>query len=229
MRLDKYITDSVDCSRSQIKRCIGKGRITVNEEIITDPSLPVPKGAVVTFDGNEIQRYQARYIMLNKPENYICSTKNEHYPSVLQLITIDNRDKLHIAGRLDADTTGLVLITDDGHWSHQITSPKKHCRKVYQVTLADRIKNEAVELFKQGIVLKNETTATLPGELTIFDDHHVELIIEQGKYHQVKRMFAAIGNKVTALHRTRIGNIILDKSLKSGEWRYLNTVEQQQI
>ncbi|PID43158.1 MAG: 16S rRNA pseudouridine(516) synthase [Gammaproteobacteria bacterium] len=225
MRLDKFITGSTSHSRSQIKRCIGKGQVTVNGKTTTDPSLPVSKDTIVTLNDHKIDCARPRYIMLNKPEGYICSTEDEFHPGVLQLIDIENRDKLHIAGRLDVDTTGLVLITDDGQWSHRITSPKKHCRKVYQATLAEPIKKEAIAIFKKGILLKNEERCTLPAELLIHDDHHVQLTIEEGKYHQVKRMFAATGNKVTALHRIKIGNIALDQSLQPGEWRYLATSE----
>jgi 16S rRNA pseudouridine516 synthase len=134
-------------------------------------------------------------------------------------------DELHFAGRLDVDTTGLVLLTDDGKWSHRITSPKHKCDKTYYVWLADPVGEDYAERFKQGIELRNEREATLPAKLDVITEHEVRLTIREGKYHQVKRMFAALGNKVEALHRERIGDIVLDEELEPGEYRYLTEQE----
>ena len=132
---------------------------------------------------------------------------------------------MHIAGRLDIDTTGLVLITTDGQWSHKITSPKKDCGKCYLVTLTDELDASLVETFAQGVELRNEDGLTKPAVLEIIDSHHARLTITEGKYHQVKRMFAAVGNKVVGLHRESVGKIVLDDDLAPGEWRYLTDEE----
>ncbi|MCW8994509.1 MAG: pseudouridine synthase, partial [Psychromonas sp.] len=133
------------------------------------------------------------------------------------------------AGRLDADTTGLTLITDDGQWSHQITSPRRKCAKRYRVTLAQPLADNAVERFKEGIQLKSENQPCLPATLIRLSETEVLLTISEGKYHQVKRMFAALGNHVISLHREQIGKIELDKNLAAGEWRYLTEDEVNNI
>jgi 16S rRNA pseudouridine516 synthase len=165
--------------------------------------------------------------MLNKPADFICSTTDESHPSVLRLLDIEKPQNLHIAGRLDVDTTGLVLITDDGQWSHAITSPKKECGKRYRAELADPIDESAVKQFAEGIQLRNETVLTRPAKLEIISPHEVVVTLHEGKYHQVKRMFAALGNKVVELHREAVGHIELDDELEPGEWRYLTDEEAQ--
>jgi 16S rRNA pseudouridine516 synthase len=178
--------------------------------------------------------------MLHKVADSICSNVDEIYPSVLNFIDVDKAFDLHIAGRLDADTTGLVLITDDGRWSHNVISPKKECKKTYRVWLRDTISKdksaELIEQFKQGLQLQGESTLTRPAALVlVMDDtisvdesnnatNEVLLTITEGKYHQVKRMFAAVGNRVVGLHREQIGDIEL-ADLAPGEWRELTTEE----
>lgn len=133
--------------------------------------------------------------------------------------------ELHIAGRLDADTTGLVLITDDGRWSYNIITPSCKCPKVYRVDLSRPIADDTAEKFKQGLQLQGEQELTLPASLSVISPQRVLLTITEGKFHQVKRMFAAVGNKVTALHREQIGSVVLD--VAPGQWRYLSAVEIQ--
>jgi 16S rRNA pseudouridine516 synthase len=130
---------------------------------------------------------------------------------------------LHAAGRLDLDTTGLVLLTDDGKWSHRITSPKHHCKKVYVVTVEQPLCIELIDIFKNGIQLKNEKSLTKPAKLNIIDDFHAELTISEGRYHQVKRMFAAVNNHVVQLHRKQIGKVTVD--IPEGEYRPLTQTE----
>ncbi|KES14475.1 16S rRNA uridine-516 pseudouridylate synthase, partial [Gilliamella apicola SCGC AB-598-I20] len=161
--------------------------------------------------------------MLNKPQGYVCSTDDPDHPTILYFIDEPMSEKLHSAGRLDLDTTGLVLLTDDGKWSHRITSPKHHCEKIYQVTVEQPLTTNLIEIFKQGIQLKSEKTLTEPAKLIIIDDYHAELTISEGRYHQVKRMFAAVNNHVTQLHRKQIGNIVLD--IPEGEYRPLTQDE----
>ncbi|RKW37748.1 MAG: pseudouridine synthase, partial [Moraxella sp.] len=133
--------------------------------------------------------------------------------------------RLHSAGRLDVDTTGLVLLTDDGQWSHRITSPKHHYPKTYLVTLADPVEANYSQACAEGILLRGEKEPTKPAELEILDDYNVNLTISEGRYHQVKRMFAALGNKVVGLHRWKIGNLTLDDDLGEGEFRPLTEKE----
>ena len=207
------------------KKAISSGQISVNFKCIKSTAFKVKMTDQVFYFDEQITILGTRYLMLNKPLGYICSTQDEVHPSVLNLINIDKRERLHIVGRLDVDTTGLVLITDDGQWSHRITSPKKNCQKSYQVDLAENISTDIIELFKTGLLLKNELKPTLPAQLVIQSKQKALLTIQEGRYHQVKRMFAAVGNHVEALHRVNIGSITLDIQLAEGEWRYLTEDE----
>jgi 16S rRNA pseudouridine516 synthase len=145
---------------------------------------------------------------------------------VFVLLDEPNIDKLHTVGRLDLDTTGLLLITDDGQWSHKISSPKHECAKTYRAWLADPVADSAIALFAEGVLLRGEKTPTKPAQLEIVSPTECLLTIHEGRYHQVKRMFAAIGNKVEKLHREKIGDFVLDSdTLAEGEYRPLTPAE----
>lgn len=226
MRLDKFIAEQTNLTRSQAAKELKAGAVTVNGEIIKSGAHKVSEQDEIRYDGERLEWVAAgQYFMLNKPQNCVCSHDDGDYPSVYQFFDYPLSSRLHTAGRLDADTTGLVLLTDDGQWSHRITSPKHHCEKTYLVTLADPVEDFYAEKLREGILLRGEKTPTLPAELEILDDYNVNLTISEGRYHQVKRMFAALGNKVVALHRWRIGHIVLDEQLEEGEYRALNAEE----
>lgn len=233
MRLDKYLTESTELSRANAKKCLHRSEVTCDGEVIKNSAFKVPQGCEVRLLGELLQPRGQRYIMLNKPQNTLCSNVDEVYPSVLSLLDVPKACSLHIAGRLDADTTGLVLITDNGQWSHKITAPNSGCAKRYRVQLADALLendyDRLVQQFAEGLQLHNETALTKPAQLTILSSNEVLLTITEGKYHQVKRMFAAIGNKVVELKREQIGVIELDATLAEGEWRYLTEAEIQSI
>lgn len=224
MRLDKFICKSTELTRTEAKKLLKKGEVTVNNEIITNPATQVHENNDIRVDGRALIARQSRYIMLHKPVDTICSNVDELYPSVLHFLDIDKAFDMHIAGRLDADTTGLVLITDDGRWSHNIISPKKSCEKTYRVWLRDALKPDTAEKFATGVQLQGEKDLTRPAVLEKVESQEVLLTITEGKYHQVKRMFAAVGNKVVGLHRERIGGVKLG-ALELGEWRYLTRDE----
>lgn len=225
MRLDKFICKSTELTRTEAKKLLKQGDVYVNGEVVKNGATQVHENNTISVDGNVLKARESRYIMLYKPKDTICSNVDEVYPSVLHFVDVDKAFDLHIAGRLDADTTGLVLITDDGRWSHNIISPKKHCEKTYRVQLRDVIKKGYVADFEQGIQLQGEKSLTRPAKLDIISEKEALLTITEGKYHQVKRMFAAVGNKVTGLHRERIGEIRLDEELEQGQWRYLTETE----
>lgn len=229
MRLDKYICQATSLTRSQAKKVISQGRITSGAQTIRNTAYKVSSDEPILLNGKVIAIRGPRYIMLNKPQDFICSTVDEQLPSVLNLIDVEKPEQLFIAGRLDADTTGLTLITDDGQWSHQVTSPRKKCAKRYRATLAGPLPENAIEQFQQGIQLKSENQPCLPATLEIITDLEVVLTISEGKYHQVKRMFAALGNHVITLHREQIGEIELDATLELGKWRYLTESEVNSI
>jgi 16S rRNA pseudouridine516 synthase len=163
--------------------------------------------------------------MVNKPAGVVCATQDPSHRTILELLQLPRSETLHIAGRLDIDATGLVLITDDGQWSHRITSPARRCSKTYLVELKHPLKEAQAETIRQGVSLRNESKPTRPADLQLVDQIHLRLTITEGKYHQVKRMFAAVGNRVVGLHRESIGALSLDESLSMGDYRSLNPIE----
>jgi len=229
MRLDKFICQSTNLTRTLAKREIARGNVKIAGEVVRKSDYKVTEDMDVFLSGTSLSQRPPRYIMLHKPIDTVCSTVDEEHQSVISLIEADKRNELHIAGRLDVDTTGLVLITDDGQWSHRVTSPKRDCSKRYRVQLAEPIAETAIADFNAGIQLRSEDKPCLPAKLEILSPQEVLLTIQEGKYHQVKRMFASQGNCVVGLHREQIGEIELDPALELGEWRYLTAEEAASI
>ncbi|KJY81506.1 16S rRNA pseudouridylate synthase [Vibrio galatheae] len=227
MRLDKYLCDALGATRKEATKIIKSGDVTVNDVVQKSGAYKVTDTCTVEWQGREIHKPGPRYIMLFKPDGFVCSHEDGFNQTAFMLLDEVKMEDLHFAGRLDVDTTGLVLITDDGQWSHRITSPKHKCEKTYRVWLADPIQADYADKFAQGIQLRNEKELTLPAKLEVVDEQENELLltITEGKYHQVKRMFAALGNKVEHLHRERIGDIELCETLEPGEYRYLTQQE----
>ncbi|MGF1712856.1 pseudouridine synthase [Vibrio kagoshimensis] len=223
MRLDKFICKSTDLLKNEATIAINKGEVAVNGVVCLEESKQVHENNTVTQNGIVLIARPFRYILMNKPSGTICSNVDEAYPSLFNYLDVDKVSELHIAGRLDADTTGLVLITDDGHWSFNITVPAKQCQKVYRVGLTRPIAEDVAEKFKHGIELQGEKELTRPAILEVVEPNEVLLTITEGKFHQVKRMFAAVGNRVISLHREKIGQVELD--VESGRWRYLSNEE----
>ncbi|OOF37713.1 16S rRNA pseudouridine(516) synthase RsuA [Rodentibacter heidelbergensis] len=226
MRLDKFIAENTGLTRSQATKAIRQSAVKINGEIEKNSARKITQEDEIYFEETLLTWLDSgQYFMLNKPQGYICSNEDGDYPTIYQFFDYPLAGKLHSAGRLDVDTTGLVLLTDDGQWSHRITSPKHHCEKTYLVTLADPVEAHYAQTFEEGILLRGEKTPTKPAKLEILDDYNVNLTISEGRYHQVKRMFAALGNKVEALHRWKIGAVILDENLEEGEYRALTPEE----
>ena len=226
MRLDKFIAEQTGLTRSQAAKALKSGVVSVNEEIEKSGARKVSAEDIIRYEGELLEWLEGgQYFMLYKPQGYVCSHDDGEYPTVFQFFDYPLMNKLHTAGRLDVDTTGLVLLTDDGQWSHRITSPKHQCEKTYLVTLADPVEAFYAQQLAEGILLRGEKEPCLPAKMEILDDYNVNLTISEGRYHQVKRMFAALGNKVEALHRWRIGDIVLDESLEEGEYRALSDKE----
>ena len=223
MRLDRFVCKSTDLIRSDATALINNGAVVVNGEVIVNEAIQVHENNCIMLEGEILTPRPSRYIMVHKPLDTICSNVDEGYPSLFRLINLERAFDLHVAGRLDTDTTGLVLITDDGRWSYNIITPKKQCEKVYRVGLRDPIAVDVAARFQEGVQLQGEASLTRPAKLEILSPKEVLLTITEGKFHQVKRMFAAVGNRVVALHRQKIGQINLDIEL--GEWRHLTTDE----
>lgn len=230
MRLDKFLSQQLGISRNLISRELRAERVTVDDEVIKSGSYKITPEQEIKYEGNRLEQITGpRYFMLNKPVGYLCSTDDPIHPTILYFIDEPVAHKLHSAGRLDMDTTGLVLLTDDGQWSHLVTSPKNHCEKTYLVTLDRPIEESVAEKFTAGVMLNGEKSVTRPAKLEIIEPMLVRLTISEGRYHQVKRMFAAVGNHVTGLHRERIGGIELDPQLAPGEYRTLTEAEVNSI
>ncbi|WP_322786149.1 16S rRNA pseudouridine(516) synthase RsuA [Marinobacterium jannaschii] len=229
MRLDKYLSQSTGFSRKEVKKMLHKGMISVDGEVTKDASLHVAADAHVLMEGYPVEPPGDKYIMLYKPEGFVCSNDDGTHPTVVSLIELPRADELHICGRLDVDTTGLVLLTSNGKWAHRITSPKHKTGKVYRVETADPIPQEAIEQFETGLMLASERFRTKPARLEILSEHEALVTLTEGRYHQVKRMFAAIGNRVVGLHRESVGAIELDEMLEPGEYRFLSDAEVESV
>ncbi|NVJ61608.1 MAG: 16S rRNA pseudouridine(516) synthase RsuA [Gammaproteobacteria bacterium] len=229
IRLDKLISQTTDWSRKEVKRLAHKELITVNGTVEKSTDTKINESDVVVCDGETIGDLTPRYFMLNKPVGFISATKDREHLTVLEFIEEPRKDNLSVAGRLDIDTTGLVLLTDDGQWLHRVISPKHHCVKTYLVETAKPLDEKQIAKLESGVWLNNEKTRTKPATVEVIDEYHYRLSITEGRYHQVKRMFAAIENHVESLHREQIGAIILDPDLQPGEYRALTDSEVASI
>lgn len=179
----------------------------------------------VELAGEVLQSREALYLMLHKPAGYLSATADSEHPTVIELIDHPLRSELHLAGRLDRASTGLLLLTNDGRWSKRVTEPQKEVPKVYRVTTLEKIAPETAEIFAQGIYFAYENLTTRPARLEILGEREATLTIHEGRYHQVKRMFHAVGNRVLSLHREQIGPLILDAGLSPGQSRSLRPDE----
>ena len=225
MRLDKFISNSTAFTRSQTKFAVRGGKVKVDGVVVKNSAQQITEESHVEYMGVVISKAEPRYIMFNKPTGVVCANKDKDHITIFDSLLLPRIDTLHVAGRLDIDTTGLVLITDDGQWLHRITSPKHDHKKVYLVEIDSPITKDQIRILTEGVQLKKEKKRSLPAEIEIIEDQQIKMTISEGKYHQVKRMLAAVGNHVVKLHREKIADIQLDKSLKEGEWRELTEAE----
>ncbi len=234
MRLDKFISKATELSRKESKRILHAGEVTVNDEVVKDSGQHVDILNDEVMWANEPLSVATgnRYILLHKPEGFECTLKMKEHPIVTELIAVPELGSLRMAGRLDVDTTGALLMSDDGKWLHRVTSPKHEHAKVYELTLADAMDEEAqakaIKKVAEGILLEGEHEETKPAVLEFIDETHARLTLEQGKYHQVKRMMGYFGNRVTELHRASVGHITLD-GLEKGDSRFLTADEVAQF
>jgi 16S rRNA pseudouridine516 synthase len=242
MRLDRFLSHATGLSRSQSLRAIRQGQVRVEGVPVTDPGAPVSLADSVEYAGEVLSMPGFRYLMLYKPAGYVCATRDASLPTVLTLIDVPRHEQLHIgrsrspssrgtraslhiAGRLDVDATGLVLISDDGDWTHRVTAPRHEFPKTYRVSLAEPLSGSGAAQLARGVLLHNEKHRCRPAEIERITDTEIRVTVTEGRYHQVKRMFASVGNRVTALHRERIGAVVLDARLKAGESRALTEEE----
>lgn len=229
MRLDYFLAHSTGMSRKVVKQWIRQGRVSVDGTHQCKANQPVLAEQRICVDGAVVELQGERYWMLHKPAGVVCSTADAEHRTVLDLLPVEARSGVHPVGRLDRDTTGLVLLTSDGGWSHAVTSPKRVCGKRYRVTCADTVSDEDLAALRAGVLLRGEEKPTLPATAQRLSDTELLLTIHEGRYHQVKRMLAARGNRVVALHREQVGEIVLDAALAAGEYRALTSQEVDSV
>ncbi|WP_461226956.1 pseudouridine synthase [Lacticaseibacillus suihuaensis] len=227
MRLDRFLSNLQYGTRKEVRRIIKAARVTVDAQLQRDPGFDVPEGAVVALDGTALTQDLAVYYLLNKPAGVVTANRDAKDRTVMDLVADpDMRPGLYPVGRLDKDTTGLLLLTNDGTLGHNLLAPGKHVPKTYRATLARPLTPEQRGPIETGIAFKDFTSR--PATLTVVPGtaaQQVELTIGEGKYHQVKRMFLAVGNEVVALHRIAMGPLTLPADLAAGRYRALTAAE----
>lgn len=225
-RLDRFISEKCQVNRKKVRLLLAQKRVVVDGVIATDIDQPINKFSKISLDNKTIQDNKALYIMLHKPVGVVCATKDNKHKTVIDLLdaslTDDEKRSLHIVGRLDLNTSGLVLLTNDSRWSERLTSPKSKVPKKYLVTLQNPLSKDYIQAFSKGMYFAFENITTKPVALKIISQYRAEVILTEGRYHQIKRMFGRFDNPVIALHRTSIGGYILDESLKVGESQLIN-------
>ena len=250
MRLDKFLSDMNRGTRKELKEKIKKGSVTVNGQACSDPGQAVTDTDEIVFDGKIVKYYKYEYYMMNKPWGVITATEDHRQKTVLDILGSDRRKDLFPVGRLDKDTVGLLLITNDGKLSHRLLSPKKHVDKEYYALIDGKITEKEIAAFKKGVRIEDDFTA-LPAELELLTYRNkavendflclrkskapksdlqdgvseIRVTIREGKFHQIKKMFHACGKEVIWLKRIRMGKLVLDSDLKEGEYRRLTEKE----
>ena len=227
MKLSRFLYHHTSHGKNDVRRILAAGRVTVDGKVERDSQSDIGDFTQVTLDDRVLRDTSAVYLMLNKPAGYLSATVDDEHPTVMELI--DAPETLHIAGRLDRASTGLLILTNDGKWSRRLTEPKEGVPKVYEVTTAEPITAETAMRFQQGIYFAYEDLTTQPAELQILSAQRAQITIYEGRYHQIKRMFHAVGNRITSLHRLSMGAIQLDASLAPGQYRNLTQQEIESV
>ena len=229
MRVDRFLSNLPQFNRQQARLLLIEKRVRVDGQIVSDPHHDIREFSRVELAEQVLQAGKpARYFMLHKPPGCVSATQDPEHPTVLDLLNEADKHDLHIAGRLDFNTSGLMLITNDGHWSRHLTQPQTKLPKVYYVETEQDITDDYITRFEQGVYFAYEDLTTLPATLELLGPRSARLSIVEGRYHQVKRMFGYFDNKVVRLHRESIGPLMLDSRLAPGEYRALTPEEVQQ-
>lgn len=234
MRLDKYLAEMGVGTRQEVKKQIRQGKVTVNGTVVKAADTKIDETCdEVIIGGRNISYVSYEYYMLNKPGGVVSATEDRRDTTVIDLIKDKKRKDLFPVGRLDKDTEGLLLITNDGDLAHRLLAPKKHVDKVYYAKIDGMVTEEDVKRFAEGIDIgAEEEEMTRPAKLDIMksaEESEIRLTIHEGKFHQVKRMFLAVGKEVTYLKRERMGTLCLDENLKPGEYRLLTEEEIENV
>lgn len=225
MRLDRFLTQHLKQSNKQVRQHIDAGEVLVDGLAVAEWNAPVTRFSEICLAGELLQANTAEYWMLHKPVGVVSDTKHPHHKTVLDCLNEPNKAELHVAGRLDLNTSGLVLLTNNGAWSKAITLASSKLEKIYEVTVDKTIPPETEELFQQGMYFAYEDITTLPAGLERLGANRARLTLVEGRYHQVKRMFRAMGLRVLALHRSQIGSLKLTDETQPGCYRQLSATE----
>jgi len=217
-RIDRFISKTKNIPIKQVRLLLAQGNIKVDGITVSDSELLIDAFSRIELKGEILQALEPLYIMLHKPVGVVSATQDSQHKTVIDLIDHPLKNSLHIVGRLDLNTSGLVLLTNDGRWSRYITSPQSETTKRYQVTVKNKLTSDYVDAFARGMYFEYENITTRPAVLRILTDYSAEVILTEGKYHQIKRMFGRFRNQVISLHRSQIGAIFLNESLQSGQW-----------
>lgn len=230
MRLDKYISDAMGVSRQDAKKLLSKGAVAIDGKVVKKGDAKVSDANRILVNGKLLEYKQFVYIMLNKPKGVVSATDDKNDTTVVDLVKADYpKRNLFPAGRLDKTSTGFVLLTDDGDFAHDILAPKKHVSKEYIVTLDGEINEEIIESFNSGVTLADGTLLKSAVLEATSDPMVVKVVLKQGVYHQIKRMFGVFDIGVNELHRTHIGDVELDSTLAPGQYRELTAEELEKI
>lgn len=224
-RLDRFISQQTDFSRRDVRQLLACGRIAVDGQPARAINQVINQFSCVAVDGQVLQHDTPVYLMMNKPDGVVSATRDEQHRTVIELLGDDNVQDLHVAGRLDLHSTGLLLLTNDGDWSRSLSAPEQRITKRYRVTLERPLTPEYITAFAEGMYFGYEGITTRPAALRILSDFEAEVELTEGRYHQIKRMFGRFRNPVLALHRFAIGDLELDAALAPGQSRALSTEE----
>lgn len=225
MRLDKFLCECLNISRSESKEVVKKGKVLVNNQVTKDSSININESEdTVTVNGECLKYEKFVYYMLNKPAGVVSATNDNLDKTVIDLLKAENRNDLFPIGRLDKDTVGLLIITNDGQLSHHLTSPNHHVAKTYYVETLNPVSDSDIASLEKGVLLTGDGI-TKPASVGRIDLNKINLTISEGKFHQVKRMLIAVSNEVTYLKRISIGHLKLDECLKEGDYRRLTEEE----
>ena len=228
-RLDRFISEQIGVNRRNVRRLLAQQRVKVDGQLATDINQVIHDFSHVIFDDRVLRAKQPVYVMMNKPAGVISATRDRQHKTVVDLLDRPDKEQLHIVGRLDLNSTGLLLLTNDGHWSRQLSKPENNVAKLYRVTLQKPVTDDYIQAFLEGMYFPFEGVTTRPAKLQIISEYEAEVTLTEGRYHQIKRMFGRFDNEVLTLHRLAVGGLPLDASLSPGQIRELTGLEASNI
>lgn len=228
-RLDRHLSTQLGIKRSAVRLLVAQGRVDVDGRLATDSNQLITRFSHVRCDGETTQLRTARYLMLNKPAGVVSATSDARHRTVMDVLHQGWKCELHIAGRLDFNSTGLVLLSNDGRWTRDLSLPGSKLLKRYRVRVEQPLSEEHVDAFQRGLYFQYEGITTRPAELTMLGDLEAEVGLVEGRYHQIKRMFGQFDNKVLSIHRFAVGSLVLDPGLGPGQSRELDVDELERL